>query len=260
MKVTILGCGASGGVPLIGCGCNVCISKNQYNKRLRSSIIVEIKKTKLLIDSSPDLRQQMMNSGYDYADAVLYTHGHADHTHGIDDLRAFNYHRNAPLPIYGTAEFMEEFQIRFPYAFGTKPVWAGWTRPNLVPHMIDEYGEFMFNGIAIQHFLQYHGKGKTIGYRIGNFAYSTDVNNLPDKSLQLLESLDVWVVDCLRREPAPTHAHLDMTLEWIERLKPKRAILTHMSHDLDYEWLSSILPPNVEAAYDGMTIEVTDTN
>jgi len=260
MKVTILGCSASGGVPLVGCGCAVCISGHPKNKRLRSSIIIEMKKTKLLIDSSPDLRAQLIHSGYHYADAVLYTHGHADHTHGIDDLRAFNYHRNAPLPIYGIQEFMDEFQIRFPYAFGTKPAWAGWSRPNLVPHVIEEYGKFDFGDIHVQHFLQYHGKGKTLGYRIGNFAYSTDVNNFPDESLQLLESLDVWVVDCLRREPAPTHAHLDLTLEWIERLKPKRAILTHMSHDLDYEWLRSILPPNVEPAYDGMTIEMVDYN
>ena len=260
MKITILGCGASGGVPLVGCHCEVCDSKHPYNKRLRSSIIVEVKKTKLLIDSSPDLRQQMMNSGYDFADAVLYTHGHADHTHGIDDLRAFNYHRNAPLPIYGTQEFMDEFRTRFLYAFGIKPAWAGWTRPNLAPNVIEEYGEFKFSDMTVQHFLQYHGKGKTIGYRIGNFAYSPDVNNFPDQSLQLLESLDVWLVDCLRREPAPTHAHLEMTLEWIERLKPKRAILTHMSHDLDYEWLGSILPPNVEAAYDGMVIDLPDTN
>ena len=254
MKVTILGCGASGGVPLIGCECAVCISDNPKNKRLRSSIMININKTKLLIDSSTDLRFQLMHNNYHYADAVLYTHGHADHTHGVDDLRAFNYHRNAPLPIYGTQEFMDEFQIRFPYAFGVKPEWAGWSRPNLVPHIIDEYGDFSFSDVKICHFLQYHGKGKTLGYRIGNFAYSTDVNNFPDQSLQALESLDVWVVDCLRREPAPTHAHLDMVLAWIERLKPKRAILTHMSHDLDYNWLCSQLPPHVEPAYDGMTI------
>jgi len=256
MKVTLLGCGPSGGVPLVGCQCSVCQSEQPYNKRLRASIFIETEQARLLIDSSPDLRQQMLANGLTQADALLYTHGHADHTHGVDDLRAINYHRNAPLPIYGTAEFIEEFQMRFSYAFGTKPPWAGWTRPNLLPNVIEEYGEISINGLCVSHFLQCHGKGKSLGYRIGNFAYSTDVDNFPEQSLQLLESLDVWVVDCLRTQPAPTHAHLERSLAWIAQLKPKRAILTHMSHDLDYDSLRSMLPPHIEPAYDGMVIEL----
>lgn len=256
MKVTILGCGASGGVPLVGCQCAVCASPNPKNNRLRSSIMIETGGVRLLVDSSPDLRQQLMRSGLHWANAVLYTHGHADHTHGVDDLRAFNFHRNRPLPIYGSAEFFAEFQGKFPYAFTQKQDGAGWYRPYLVRHEIEHYQQFEVDGVTIQSFLQYHGKGQTLGYRIGNFAYSTDVNNLPEQSLQLLESLDVWVVDCLRRDPAPTHAHLAMTLGWIAKLKPKRAILTHMSHDLDYDWLRSVLPPHVEPAYDGMVVEV----
>lgn len=256
MKITILGCGASGGVPLIGCRCAVCCSDNIKNKRLRSSVVVEVEEVRLLIDSSPDMREQLMRSGLYWANAVLYTHGHADHTHGVDDLRAFNFHRNCPLPVYGSADFFEEFEGKFPYAFTQKHPETGWHRPYLVKHTIQSYDDFSIEGVSIQSFLQHHGKGQTLGYRIGNFAYSTDVNNLPQQSLQLLESLDVWVVDCLRRAPAPTHAHLAMTLDWIATLKPKRAILTHMSHDLEYEWLTSILPDNVQPAYDGMVIEL----
>lgn len=258
MKITILGCGPSGGVPLLGCTCATCQSGDPKNNRTRASILIETKNKRFLVDTSPDLRQQSLKTGFTTVDAIFYTHNHADHTHGIDETRAFNYHRKAALSIYGTAEFLEQFTRQFSYAFQPPRESGSWSRPSLIPNTIAEYADFKVEDIRIQSFLQYHGKGKSLGYRIGNFAYSTDVNNFPDESLQLLDSLDVWVVDCLRRTPAPTHADLALTLSWIERLKPKRAILTHMSHEMEYHALKAELPGNVVPAYDGMTIELAD--
>lgn len=253
--ITILGCGASGGVPLIGCQCAVCTSPNPKNKRTRSSILVEKGGTTLMVDSSPDLRQQALREGLSTVDAILYTHDHADHIHGIDDARSFNFHRKGSLPIYGTDDTMDGIVRRFDYAFGAPAGPDGvWFKPSLEPQIIQEYDEFTVGIIHIQSFLQHHGKGKSTGYRFGNIAYSPDVHNFPDESLQLLEKLDVWLVDCLRYQEAPTHAHLEKTLGWIERCKPKLSILIHMAHELDYDALLEVLPPNVVPAFDGMKI------
>ena len=255
MKLTILGCGASGGVPLVGCSCVVCSSTNPKNKRTRTSALIEADGVRFLIDTSPDLRFQTLREGFTTVDAVLYTHNHSDHTNGIDDLRSFNYNSGQPLPVYGTKDMLDRLQMQFGFAF--QPPHAGsWRTPSLVSTPIAEYAEFSVRDVKVQSFLQHHGNGKTLGYRIGNIAYSTDVNNLPEQSLQLLESLDIWVVDCLREEPTRTHAHLELTLGWIERLKPKRAVLTHMAHELEYETLRRMLPPHVEPAYDGLRIEL----
>lgn len=257
VSVTILGCGASGGVPLIGCDCAVCRSDNPKNNRTRSSILVESGSTRVLIDSSPDLRQQALREGISTVDAILYTHDHADHIHGIDDARSFNFHRKGSLPVYGTKETIDTVVKRFDYAFGGP---AGpdniWFKPSLKPEIIQEYGEFTVGNIQFQSFLQHHGKVSSVGYRFGKIAYSPDVNNFPDESLQLLEKLDVWLVDCLRYREAPTHAHLEKTLGWIERLKPKMSILTHMAHEFEYETLRRELPANVVPAYDGMKVSV----
>jgi phosphoribosyl 1,2-cyclic phosphate phosphodiesterase len=257
LNVTILGCGASGGVPLIGCDCAVCLSTDLKNKRTRSSILVEGAGTRLLIDTSPDLRQQALRAAFATVDGILFTHDHADHLHGLDDARSFNFHRKGSLPIYSSEEFLKSIADRFPYVLGGPAGPDGvWMKPSLVPHEIKEYDYFSVGNLKIQSFLQHHGKGKSLGYRIGNFAYSTDVDNFPDESLQLLEKLDVWVVDCLRYSPAPTHAHLEKTLGWIERFKPRLSIVTHMAHELEYSQLLSELPPNVVPAYDGLQIAV----
>ncbi len=257
MTITVLGCGASGGVPLIGCDCAVCRSENPKNKRGRASILVESAGSRILIDTSPDLRQQALREGISQVDAILYTHAHADHVHGVDDARSFNFHRQASLPVYGTAETMQEITSRFNYAFGepAKPG-AVWFKPSLEAKEIEEYDLFSVGNMEIQSFFQHHGKGNSTGYRFGNFAYSTDVDKLGEDSLQLLEKLDVWLVDCLRYTPSPTHASLDLTLGWIDRLKPKLSILTHMAHEMDYELLREQLPPNVIPAYDGMLIHL----
>jgi phosphoribosyl 1,2-cyclic phosphate phosphodiesterase len=255
MQVTILGCGGSGGVPMIGCRCTVCTSDNPKNKRTRSSILIEVDGKRLLVDTSPDLRAQALGQGLSQVNGILYTHAHADHIHGIDDARYFNYNMKKSIQVCGTEEIINYLNRSFNYAFQMPA--GSWVRPVIEARVIEEYSRFAVAGVPVQSFLQYHGKGKTTGYRIGNFAYSTDVNNLNEQSLQLLESLDVWVVDCLQYEPAPTHAHLAMTLEWIEKLKPRRAVLTHMGHAFDYDTLSRALPPNVTPAYDGMKLAIS---
>jgi phosphoribosyl 1,2-cyclic phosphate phosphodiesterase len=255
-SVTILGCGASAGVPMIGCDCAVCTSENPKNKRLRASIAIEKGDSRLLVDASPDLRQQTLSAGFKSIDGIWITHAHADHCHGIDDIRSFNYIAQKALPVYSDAATLDELQRRFDYVFRPPPEQA-WYRAALTPHVvaIDPMQPVQVtHDITIVPFQQIHGKTQSIGIRIDNFAYSTDVNNLPEESLQTLENLDVWLVDCLSVDPSPTHAHLEMTLGWIERVKPKRAILTHMGHSLEYEALKSKLPPGVEPGFDGMKI------
>lgn len=253
IKVTMLGCGSSAGVPFISCNCLVCTSKNSKNNRTRVSLFVETEGGKLLIDSSPDLRQQALRENIRHIDAVLYTHAHADHTNGLDELRSFNYLSGDIIPIYGDAETLESIQKRFAYAFLPKPDNL-WYRPCLRAHVVvdKEVGNFSLFDEEITYFQLGHGRSKSYGYRIGNFAYSTDCDAIPDAAFAQLENLDVWIVDCLRMEPSYSHAHLEMTLEWIARAKPKRAILTHMNHDFDYETLKASLPDNVEPGYDGL--------
>lgn len=254
MKVTVLGCGASPGVPIIGCDCAVCTSKDPRNKRSRVSVLVEAAGKRIMIDTSPDMRSQCIANNIKSIDAILYTHAHADHTHGIDDVRAFNYRNNAPIDAYMDKATEKGIKDRFSYAF-LEPIAAyGWFRPCLNPIEIKTtpYETFRVGELLVTPFGQIHGKTHTLGFRIGNFAYSTDVNHLPDDSLDKLRNLDVWLVDCLQVNEAPTHAHLELTLSWIAKLKPKRAILTHMSHIFDYSELFHMLPEGVEPAYDGL--------
>jgi phosphoribosyl 1,2-cyclic phosphate phosphodiesterase len=258
LKVTLLGTGSSSGVPEIGCKCLVCISNNPRNKRLRVSVLVEAQGKHILIDTSPDFRQQALTNGITKLDAVLYTHDHADHIHGIDDLRAFNVMSNTALPVYADPRTLANLQQRFPYVFRSKPERA-WYRPSLEPHEIpsNPLSEIDIAGVRVTPFWQNHADIQSLGYRFGNFAYSTDVNGFPEESFAMLEGLDVWVVDCLRQKPSYTHSRLEMTLEWIERLKPKRAILTHMAHEMDYDTLARELPPGVEPGYDGLVVEIS---
>lgn len=260
MRVTVLGCGSSGGVPLVGCPCTVCQSSNPKNIRTRVSILVEVEGKKLLIDTSPDLRVQCLRHDLRTVDAILYTHAHADHCHGIDDVRSLNYHRNDTIPMYGDPATLAEIKQRFPYVFKPHAPGYGWYKPGLIPHEICADGAievFSVDGIEILAFPQWHGDSLTLGFRIGDFAYSTDVNRLPEMSLEVLKGLNVWLVDCLRYEPSPTHAHLEMTLGWIQHVRPERAILTHLAHEMDYDTLAAQLPKGVEPAYDGMDIRIS---
>lgn len=257
MRITVLGCGNSTGVPSIGCSCDVCLSDNPKNKRSRVSVLVEEQGVNLLIDSSPDLRQQALQNNVLRVDAVLYTHAHADHTMGIDDLRAFNYLSGKTLPAYGNTSTMDTLVARFPYIFAhkTDKIFYG---ASLSAHSITDapISGFEINGISITSFDQIHSKIKTLGYRIDKFAYSTDVNILPETAFEALAGVEVWVVDCLRYTEAYSHSHLEQTLGWIDRIKPRLAILTHMAHEFEYDRLSNELPTGVVAGYDGMVIEL----
>jgi phosphoribosyl 1,2-cyclic phosphate phosphodiesterase len=253
-KITILGCGASAGVPLIGCECAVCQSDNLRNKRTRASILIENNGSSLLVDASPDLRRHALKHRFKSIDALFITHSHADHCHGIDDIRSFNFHKNAAIPLYADAQTHSELRQRFGYIY-QPPSPNGWFRAAVEAREITPNMAVKTGAIEWTPFMQMHGAHQlTYGVRVGNVAYSTDVKAFPEGSEPCLLGLDVWIIDCLRYAEAPTHAHLDLTLEWIEKYQPKRAILTHMSHDFDYEGLRNQLPPIVEPAYDGMVL------
>lgn len=257
MKVTILGCGPSWGVPRIGNGWGQCDPKNPRNRRRRVSALVEEAGATILIDTSPDLREQLLDADVTRIDAVLFTHAHADHLHGLDDLRSVNWLMQKGIPIYASARTLAEIGERFSYVFGAVDPGtqrSNYYKPALEPHTID--GPFRAAGIAIVPFVQDHGFSKTLGFRIGPFAYSTDVINLDEAAFAALKGIELWIVDCIRRTPHVTHSHLAKTLQWIDRVKPRRAVLTHMDESLDYETLRRELPNGVEPGYDGLAIEI----
>lgn len=260
MRVTILGCGSSTGVPVLGCDCAVCTSGDPKNHRTRASVYVESGNLKLLIDAGPDILQQALREKITDVNAVLFTHAHADHAHGIDDLRNFNFLGDRVLPAYMNAATEQELTERFGYAFLPPIAQYGWFRPALTPLRAEPGQTLTIEGQPVTVFAQHHGHHIekpepyiTLGIRIGDFAYSTDVKKLPPESLAALRGTKIWVVDCLREEPAPTHAHLSQALEWIQEISPERAYLTHMNHSLDYHAFKSRLPAGVEPAYDGLT-------
>lgn len=255
-KIIILGCGPSGGIPLIGPQSGgfwgICDPSNPKNRRMRASIYVEYEDKKLLVDTSPDFRQQFLTFGLSDIDAVLYTHDHADHTHGIDELRSLFFARKERIiPIYGDQKTIETLRGRFFYLFegGQHYIYPKILESYCVEHL------FSVQGTHITGFSQGHGGGTSLGYRFGDVAYSTDVTDFDERAQECLKGLEVWIIDCLSREPKPSHLHLEKTLQWIEKMKPKRAILTHMNPSLDYETLKKGLPPHIEPAYDGMVIE-----
>lgn len=261
LKVTILGCGSSGGVPMIGCSCPVCISADSKNKRTRVSIAVEYAGKRILIDTSPDMRAQCLRHGIGTVDAIIYTHAHADHMHGIDDARFFNYTHNKLIDVYADETTLSRVKEGFGYALPREkpanlPPGAVWYRPFLHPILIEPFKAFTACGIDVLPIAQKHGGETTLGLRLGSFAYSVDTNGLSEEAFAALKGIDTWVVDCLRYESAPTHAHLEMTLGWIRRVKPKRAYLTHMSHSFDYAKLAGELPEGVSPAFDGLVLEI----
>jgi phosphoribosyl 1,2-cyclic phosphate phosphodiesterase len=256
MKVTVLGCGASWGVPAIGPDWGRCDPADPRNRRRRGSLLVESRGRTLLIDTSPDLREQLLDAGMARIDAVLLTHAHADHLHGIDDLRMVNKLIGQAIPFYSTAAALAEARQRFGYAFAPPVPGKPLYRPALTP--FDIVGPFTAAGMPVVPFEQDHGYSTTLGFRIGPLAYSTDVTTLNDNAFKTLTGVDLWVVDCLRREPHPTHSHVAKTLAWIARVRPRRAVLVHMDQSLDYRELSAELPPGVEPGRDGLVIDLAD--
>jgi phosphoribosyl 1,2-cyclic phosphate phosphodiesterase len=258
VKVTILGCGPSAGVPMIGGIWGACDPANPKNRRSRPSVLVEAASMTILIDTSPDLREQLLRAGARRIDAVLYTHDHADHVHGIDDLRTiYRLMDRRQIPAYADAATMASIVRRFGYVFEGHGDGEALYRPILVPRTID--GPFAVGPVGVVPFVQDHGICASLGFRIGRFAYSTDVVRLDDAAFAALAGVEVWIVDCLRAgDEHPTHANLETTLGWIERVKPRRAIFTHMNHAADYDKLAALCPAGVEPGYDGMVLEIPD--
>jgi phosphoribosyl 1,2-cyclic phosphate phosphodiesterase len=257
---TILGCGSSGGVPRPGLGWGDCDPKNPKNRRRRTSLLIERKNrtgaTRVLVDTSPDLREQLLDADVPWLDGVLYTHAHADHTHGIDDLRALVLYKRRRVDVYLDAVTSQLLRGKFDYCFSTPP--GSEYPPILNEHRIAPQQPVTIAGeggaIAALPYLQAHGGISSLGFRFGRLAYSCDLSGLPDESLPALAGLDVWVLDALRYRPHPSHFSLTDALHWIARIKPKRAILTNLHADLDYDVLRRELPANVEPAFDGMRI------
>ncbi|MDA9789774.1 MBL fold metallo-hydrolase [Amylibacter sp.] len=257
---TILGCGSSGGVPRLGGNWGDCDPSEPKNRRQRCSMLVErvtqSGKTSVLIDTSPDLRKQLLNAEVGTLDGVVYTHDHADHTHGIDDLRMIVFNMRKRLPIWADATTQVTLRQRFGYTFEQVPG----TLYKPILEMNDMTGPVSITGdggtITLTPFLVDHGPIQANGIRIENLAYLPDVSAMNDTAWEQVENLDMWIVDALRREPHPTHSHLNQTLDWIKRAGPKKAILTNMHNDLDYQTVCGETPDHITAAFDGMQIRM----
>jgi len=261
LRAIILGSGGSTGVPGVGLGWGACDPANPRNRRTRPSIIVENDDTRLLVDMSPDLREQLIRHDIDALDGILMTHAHADHLHGIDDIRGINRAMGAPIDLYANAATHENIKTRFGYVLeplenlptDIKPFYY---KPVLTPHMIEPGMSLKIGSITVQIMDQDHGRTKTLGFRFGDLAYSTDVKELPESAFVVLDGIKTWIVGAPVTHPNhPTHVHVDGALKWIERVRPERAIISHLGLGVDFETVQKDLPDRVELAYDGMIIE-----
>jgi len=258
ISFTILGCGSSGGVPRLGNDWGACDPKNPKNTRTRCSLLITRTDgegvTRVLIDTSPDMRAQLLAAGVGQLDAVIYTHSHADHVHGLDDLRQIVFNTRNRLPVWADGPTQEALYARFGYAF-MQPEGSPYP-PILDMHSL--HGPVTIAGaggeITLTPFRAEHGSMDALGFRIGDVAYLPDAVALPEESWAHLSGLECWIVDALRRKPHPTHAHLDMTLDWIARAQPRHAVLTNMHVDLDYDTLCTELPAHIRPAHDGLTL------
>lgn len=261
MILTILGCGTSTGVPLISCRCKVCRSRDPRNNRTRASVWVQTAGKSILIDTSTDLRQQALREGIPRVDAVLFTHPHADHVHGIDEMRSYNFIQNGSIPAYGNRWTCEELLIKFPYIFNKPRNVEGGGVPQLELNQFDARTETLeVAGVPVIPLPVQHGSKECVGYRIGSVAYVTDCSYIPAESLDRMKGLSVLVLDCLRLQKHGTHFNLDQALETVAQLKPhglKRTYLTHLGHDFDYETWAKKLPKGIRLAYDGLKIRVS---
>lgn len=250
---TLLGTGTSMGVPMIGCRCSVCTSLEPRNQRTRAGAAVRTPGGGFLIDTPPELRLQLVREQIDAIQAVVYTHAHADHIMGLDDVRIFGYKLKGPVRLYCEADVERVLHNTFSYAFDDPPPGNQHSRPQLEFVRIG-CEPFELAGVVVRPFRLLHGRTPVLGFRIGNIAYATDCNAIPDESWPLLEDLDALVIDALWEEPHPTHFNVTQALEVIERVQPKRAFLTHVSHRLDYDATNARLPSNVKLAHDGLQL------
>ena len=255
MRVTLLGTGTSVGVPRIGCSCAVCVSEDPRNKRLRCSVLLERGNGSgggILIDTTPDLRTQALRYGVDELDAVLFTHAHADHLHGLDDVRGYCFDRDHPLPCYGDTRTLERIRHVFDYAFDSPYAHA---LPQLDLRRLDTAPVELF-GLVVQPITVLHGRLPVLAFRLGRFAYVTDCSAIPDESMEQLRDLDILVLDALRPREHPTHFNLAQALDVAVELRPRQTYFTHIAHELDHQSTNDSLPDGVELAYDGLVLEV----
>jgi phosphoribosyl 1,2-cyclic phosphate phosphodiesterase len=252
IRITVLGSGTSVGVPTIGCHCDVCASTDPRDNRLRPSILVSFEDRNILIDTTPDFRAQALRARIDHLDAIVFTHAHADHIMGLDDVRPFNFHQKGPIPIYGSAETLAGIRRVFEYIFDGARKESN--IPKLDPRPIT--GAVDLFGVAFLPVPILHGSQTINGFRFGRAAYLTDHSDIPESSMEQLRGLDVLFLDALRYKPHPTHSTVDRSVKTVGALAPRRAFFTHLCHDLRHARAESLLPPNIRLAYDGLEILV----
>lgn len=256
MKVTFLGTGTSHGVPVIGCTCEVCRSLDYRDKRLRTSVLLEVADQCFVVDTGPDFRQQMLREQVNRIDAVLFTHAHRDHTAGLDDVRAYNFMHQMDMPVYGTSEVLEQLRREYAYAF-TKEYYPGIPRLDL--HTIDGK-PFSVNGITVMPLLVMHLRLPVLGFRIGNFSYITDANYIPPETLEKLQGTEILVLNALQREQHISHFNLDEALQMVDTIRPQQTYFTHISHKMGlHADVEKELPDHVSLAFDGLQLVVDES-
>jgi len=257
LLITVLGSGTSVGVPTLGCHCAVCTSDDPRDNRLRPSVLIGYRGQTMLVDTTPDFRQQALRARIERIDAILYTHWHADHIMGLDDVRPFNFRQKGSIPIYGSEQTLDAIRNCFRYAFSDHS--KGTSIPRLETRTLN--GEpFDLLGLRIQPVRLLHGQDEIFGFRFGNAAYLTDHSEIPEDSLPLLRDLDVLFLDALRHKPHPTHSTVERSLTYVEKLQPRRTFFTHVCHDLSHAGTERQLPPHVRLAYDGLQLTVDPAN
>jgi phosphoribosyl 1,2-cyclic phosphate phosphodiesterase len=255
VRLTVLGSGTSAGVPMIGCKCAVCTSADPRDKRTRASVVIDYNGKRVLVDTTPELRLQAVANGIDWIDAVVYTHAHADHIMGLDDVRRYNAIRKGPLDVWADARTFETIDCCFGYAFRAPDPAARVFRPHLVRRVID--GPFEVQGVTWTPVPLLHGQMPILGFRVGQLAYCTDVSFMPGPSYDLLKGLDVLVIDALAWHEHPTHFSIAQAMEVVDRVKPARTLFTHIAHGLPHAETNDKLPRGVELAYDGQVVEAS---
>jgi len=252
MKLTFLGTGTSTGVPTLTCECPVCLSSDPRDKRTRPSVLLEYDGRAVVIDTTPDFRQQALRARMRRLDAVVFTHEHADHILGLDDVRVFYFRQHVPIPIYADSRTMESIRRVYKYIFDQSYAYGGIARldPQLIDGPFDLWGERLIPVPVV------HGDLPVLGFRFGHAAYVTDFSAIPEPTLPLLEDLDVLILDALRHKPHPTHSSVEQSLGLVERVQPRRAFFTHIAHELGHEETNATLPPHVRLAYDGLVLDL----
>jgi phosphoribosyl 1,2-cyclic phosphate phosphodiesterase len=253
-SILVLGSGTSIGIPMIGCRCKTCTSTDPRDKRLRPSVLLKLGPHRVLIDTGPDFRTQALRHAIERIDAVLYTHSHADHILGIDDLRPYNYMQKAEIPIYGSSDTLQTIEETFKYVFDARPTDS--SRPKLVSHRFETGDRFVVAGVEIEPIRALHGRLPVYGFRFGDCAYLTDHSDIPEESMERLRNLDVLFLDALRYNAHPTHQTIEQSLKMAAELNPKRAYFTHISHDVLHAAAEARFPDHVRLAYDGLEIPI----